>query len=233
MKDFIKKLLRETINASEAHRDEDALKTVIDGKRDLGFITLKVATIPEKTFWDEIKKHGLRTISLPLNPYNAFIYFRKGAELKALELSNIANKYGGYLSYEATRDETIRIGQLLGYKESDISDYINKKYPVNEQMIDGQNMNQGTKTLCNKMTINSYQEAVFHVKKALEGMDKTTKNRIMQKIHVPLENLRQEQNAINSEIKNDGMSGDSMPDEADTYWHQIQTTICEMGPDFE
>jgi hypothetical protein len=64
-------------------------------------------------------------------------------------------------------------------------------------------------------------------------MDKTTKNRIMQKIHVPLENLRQEQNTINSEIKNNGMSGDSIPDEADTYWHQIQSTICEMGSDFE
>jgi len=50
---------------------------------------------------------------------------------------------------------------------------------------------------------------------------------------VPLENLRQEQNTINSEIKNNGMSGDSIPDEADTYWHQIQSTICEMGSDFE
>ena len=233
MKDFIKKLLREVINASEAQRDEDALKTVIDGKRDLGFITLKAATIPEKTFWSEIKKHGLGTISLPLNRYNAFIYFRKGAKLKALELSNIANKYGGYLSYEATRDETIRIGQLLGYKESDISDYINKKYPVNEQTIDGQNMNKATQTLCDKLTIDSYQEAVFYVNKALEGMDEMSKGKIMQKIHVPLENLRQEQNTINSEIKNDGMSGDSMPDEADTYWHQIQSIICEMGSDFE
>jgi hypothetical protein len=64
-------------------------------------------------------------------------------------------------------------------------------------------------------------------------MDETTKREIMQKIHVPLENLKHEQNSINSEIKNNGMSGDSMPDEADTYWHQIQTTICEMGPAFQ
>lgn len=129
MKKFIKQLLREEINASEAYRDENALKTVIDGKRDLGFITLKTATIPEKMFWDEIKKNDIKTVNLPLNPYNAFIYFRKGAELKAIELANIANKYGGYLSHEATKDETIRIGQLLGYKDSDISNFINKKYP--------------------------------------------------------------------------------------------------------
>ena len=64
-------------------------------------------------------------------------------------------------------------------------------------------------------------------------MDEMTKSEIMQKIHAPLENLKKEQNKIDAEIRNDGMSGDSMPDEADTYWHQIQTTICEMGPDFE
>jgi hypothetical protein len=107
------------------------------------------------------------------------------------------------------------------------------KQSLNEQMIDGQNMNKATQTLCNKLTIDSYQEAVFYVNKALEGMDEMSKGKIMQKIHVPLENLRHEQNSINSEIKNNGMSGDSMPDEADTYWHQIQSTICEMGPAFQ
>jgi len=104
---------------------------------------------------------------------------------------------------------------------------------IREQMIDGENMNQGTKTICNKLTINSYQEAVFYVKKGLEGVDEITKSKIMQKIHVPLENLRQEQNKIDSEIRNDGMSGDSMPDEADTYWAEIQTAFCDNGPEFE
>ena len=112
-----------------------------------------------------------------------------------------------------------------------MKDFIRKR--IREQMIDGQDMNQGTQILCNKMTINSYQEAVFYVKKALEGMDEMSKGKIMQRIHVPLENLRQEQNTIDLEIRNYGMSGDSIPDEADTYWHQIQSTICEMGSDFE
>jgi hypothetical protein len=112
-----------------------------------------------------------------------------------------------------------------------MKDFIRKR--IRKQMIDGQDMNKGTQILCNKMTINSYQEAVFYVKKALEGMDEMTIGKIMQIIHVPLENLKQEQNTIDLEIKNYGMSGDSMPDEADTYWHQIQSTICEMGSDFE
>jgi hypothetical protein len=38
--------------------------------------------------------------------------------------------------------------------------------------------------------------------------------------------LAQEKNDLN-------MTGDSLPDQADTYWHQIQTTICEMGPNFQ
>lgn len=107
------------------------------------------------------------------------------------------------------------------------------KQSLNEQMIDGQDMNKATQTLCNKLTIDSYQEAVFYVNKALEGMDEITKNKIMQKIHVPLENLKHEQKKIEAEVKYQKMSGDSMPDEADTYWHQIQTTICEMGPAFQ
>ena len=55
----------------------------------------------------------------------------------------------------------------------------------------------------------------------------------MQKIHVPLENLKQEQMNIDAQKKTEGMTGDSMVDEADTYWHQIQSTICEQGPAFE
>jgi len=136
----LEKYVNEKINSDEAHRDENALKTVIDGKRDLGFIALKASTMPEKTFWDEIKKHGLKTINLPLNPYNAFIYFRKGSELNAIELANIANKYGGYLSYEATRDETIRIGQLLGYEESDIQDYVDSHYEPSKEMAEDINV---------------------------------------------------------------------------------------------
>ena len=102
---------------------------------------------------------------------------------------------------------------------------------LREQMIDGQNMNKATQTICNKMTINSYAEALHHVEEAMKGVSEETRARIMQKIHVPLENLKQEQQKIDNEIKTAHMSGDSMVDEADTFWHQIQSTICEQGPD--
>jgi hypothetical protein len=107
------------------------------------------------------------------------------------------------------------------------------KQRLREEMIDGQNMNSGTQTLCNKMTINSYEEALHHVEEALKGVTPEKRHNIMQKIHAPLENLKQEQAKISNEIKTAHMSGDSMPDESDTYWTQIQSTICEQGPDFQ
>ncbi len=104
---------------------------------------------------------------------------------------------------------------------------------LREQMIDGQNMNHGTQTICNKMTIDSYSEALRYVEEAMKGVDEATRTKIMQKIHAPLENLKQEQINIDAQKKTQGMTGDSMVDEADTYWHQIQSTICEQGPAFE
>lgn len=129
MKNLIKKLLREAISASEAHTDEGAVQTVIDGKRDLGFITMIGTTLEETDFWDLIKKNGLKTIKVPSSEHEAYIYFRRGAENKAKELWDIAEKYGGYLAHDATPEDSRRIGQLLGYRESDIEDYI--KYNTN------------------------------------------------------------------------------------------------------
>ena len=128
MKTFIKQRLREAISASEAHSDADAIQTVIDGKRDIGFITLIGSTLGRDNFWDLIKKHNLKTIKVPSNDYDAYIYYNERGESKAKELWDIAEKYGGYLSYKATAEETRRIGQLLNYKESDIEGFIQKNY---------------------------------------------------------------------------------------------------------
>jgi hypothetical protein len=120
--------LLETIKAEEAYRDDAAIQTVVDGKRDLGFLTVKGSVVDEADIWKAIKAGGLKTIKVPGNQFEAYIYFRPGAEQKANELKKIAMKYGGFLSYEATEDETRRIGELLGYEKSDIDAYINKNY---------------------------------------------------------------------------------------------------------
>lgn len=128
------------------------------------------------------------------------------------------------LSTFSCEDQEGDIQKVMGYIKS-------KK--LNENVIDGQEMNQTMETLCNKMTINSYEEAVMYVNGALKDMDEQTRNDIMRTIHTPLSNLKHEKIEIDSEVKKYGMSGDSMPDEADTYWHQIQSTLCEMGSDFQ
>ena len=104
---------------------------------------------------------------------------------------------------------------------------------LREQLIDGQEMNQTMESLCNKMTINSYEEAIIYVNGALQNMDGRIKDKIMRVIHTPLENLKHQQIQIKGEIKLSHMSGDSMPDQANSYWHQIQSTLCEMGSDFQ
>jgi hypothetical protein len=107
------------------------------------------------------------------------------------------------------------------------------KQRLREEMIDGQNMNGAMQNSCNMISINSYSEALSRVEASLKGVSPETRQRVMQRIHVPLENLKQEEQKLDREEKSQHMTGDSMPDEGDTYWHQIQSTLCEMGPDFE
>jgi hypothetical protein len=147
------KSYNEEINASDAYRDEDALQTVIDGKRNLGFISLKHNIFSSDEFFDIIKKHDLGTLAVPSNDYDAFIYYNKNAKKEAEELRDIAEKYGGYLAWDASEKDSRRIGQLLGYKQQDIDDYINKqrtKYPdLYKENISTKHINLLTESLRN------------------------------------------------------------------------------------
>ncbi len=107
------------------------------------------------------------------------------------------------------------------------------KQRLREQIIDGQEMNSATQSMCNKISVDSYEEVLSYVEEALKGVSESKRYDIMQKIHAPLENLKNEQNKIKDEVATKNMSGDSIKDEADTYWHQIQSTICEQGSPFQ
>lgn len=61
---------------------------------------------------------------------DSFIMHHPTAESQAKELRKIAEKYRGYLSVEATYDESKKIGELLEYEDSDIEDYLKKNYPA-------------------------------------------------------------------------------------------------------
>lgn len=116
--------MTKTIRASEAHCEEMALETVISGRRDLGTISTKYKK--KHDLLSFIKKAGLKTLRIPSNPYELYIYYKPGAEDKAEELKNIAEKYNGYFAYWATEEDTRRIGQLLSYDNNDIEEFINK-----------------------------------------------------------------------------------------------------------
>lgn len=120
-------ILREAISASEAYNDLDAVKTIVDGKRGVAFVAWK--TMPDR-YVEPVRKliddNGLKSMYVNGNEYNAYVIYKPGFEKDATELKDIAEKYGGYLRYDASEEDSRRIGQLLNYKESDIEDYITR-----------------------------------------------------------------------------------------------------------
>lgn len=228
MKKYIRKRLREEINASEAYSVLGSIKTILHGKRNIAFIS----GVPQEIL-DAIDAYGLKKIHITKNQNQSYIVYNPSAEAEAKELLNIANKYGGYLSYQAPDNEQRRIGQLLGYKPEDIESYIQRNNPkkVREETIDGQNMNQGTQTVCNTMSVATYDEGIKLITAAIGSPEQNPK--MWQRISKPLNNWKQENTSIGNEVKTMGMSGDSMVDESNTWWTAIQSTICEQGGDFQ
>ena len=112
---------------------------------------------------------------------------------------------------------------------------------LSEQMIDGQQMNQHMQSLCNTMTVNSYDEVLGRIIAAIGPKEKNPE--LWAKIKEPLNKLKSASYDINKEkhtnqfgnrtMDDENMTGDSIPDEADTYWATIQSTLCEQGPDFQ
>jgi len=105
------------------------------------------------------------------------------------------------------------------------------KQRLREEMIDGQNMNQGTQTACNTMSVATYEEGIKLIVNAIGPPEKNPK--LWQRIAKPLNNWKQENTEIAHEKDTEGMSGDSMVDESNTWWAAIQSTICEQGPNFQ
>jgi hypothetical protein len=112
---------------------------------------------------------------------------------------------------------------------------------INEEMIDGQEMTPELQSLCNTMSVKSYHEVVGRVIAAIGHEEENPE--LWAKIKKPLDMLRDANNEINKEkhttydgaptSNTKGMTGDSMVDEANTWWSAIQSTLCEQGPEFQ
>jgi hypothetical protein len=115
--------LDEEIDPSEAYTDEGALRTITSGRRNLGTLHR-----PSKNLIGKVESSGLKLKKIEANPQDVYVVYRPGFEDDVEELISIANKYEGYFSFKATKEDTIRIGQLLGYNQDAINKFVEEKY---------------------------------------------------------------------------------------------------------
>lgn len=109
---------------------------------------------------------------------------------------------------------------------------------IREQIIDGQDMNNGVKEFCNKMTIpkewlevNDYEHGIQLLNQIIGPQDGENSH-IWERIQSPLKQWKKQEDSINQQIKSGGMTGSSKADN-NTYWANIQSTICEQGSNFQ
>ena len=123
-------MLKESIRAREATNQTDSILTLLNRKRNLAFITFGDLSPDQKKYITKLinSDPSLNSIHVKKSPFMGFVIYRQGNEKEAQELADIADKYGGYLSPDATKEDSIKIGQLLNYNPKDIEDYINKNY---------------------------------------------------------------------------------------------------------
>ena len=83
----------------------------------------------------------------------------------------------------------------------------------------------GIKELCNRMSVATYGDVIKLFTNAFGTREQNPQ--AWAKVEKPLKFLEDENYQINSEIKNNQMSGDSMVDESNTWWAAIQSTFCK------
>lgn len=121
----VKHSIHEEIRAKDAYDDLYAIKSVINGKRDVAFVDLTKQII-EKF---KLEKHHVRVIPVRLTSRNTIMSIIYRDRAKAERLYVIAKSHGGFLK-DRTPEEAREIGELLGYIKNDIDEYILNHYGV-------------------------------------------------------------------------------------------------------
>ena len=118
-------VLTESIDPKSRRTDLQNLLSVINGER--GICTVNLDHKPKELI-RLIKEYNLNTLHVPSNPHKFYIVFVEEYRKNAEKLVEIAEKYNGYFSYKATKEDTIQIGRLLGYDEENIQNYVKERY---------------------------------------------------------------------------------------------------------
>lgn len=184
--------LKEDIDPKEAYNDNDALKTVIDGKRDVAFIGV---SDNNKSL---IEDAGLKMIGPIFQKeygysQNKYIIYRDIN--KAKELQKILEKNMGYLPIN-TPEETRRIGELLGYRKESIDKFIERhfsKEPINENVMEEGNGIMGLQELPFKNEIYKMGGKIYSVGGAVrdEFLGKKSKDLDILITGIPMDKLSQ------------------------------------------
>jgi hypothetical protein len=130
----------ERIKASEAWDTKNGVQTVIDGKRDLAFISYMDNPIYrpnnelEMAAMDYGLENGLKAIEVKGKPDGKAWVMYKNNKKAAQKLADYAEKKGGYLS-DDTPEEARYVGDLLGYDKKDIKAFIKRVYKVDESIF--------------------------------------------------------------------------------------------------
>lgn len=119
------KLIKETVHPDNVSDNINGVKSLCDEQRGISWVS-NVSEIDANQIADMINNCNLNSIRVPSNPHLAFIIYRNGYEKQAKRLLRLAEKYGGYLSRDASDDDTREIGRLLEYDPESIEDYIRK-----------------------------------------------------------------------------------------------------------
>ena len=134
--------ISEEVDPNDLHgadSDNVSLKSVLNGKRDVCFIELNPAN------GKLIEKNRLGVFPVRMTSQNTMMAIVYRDRIKALKLYNIAKTRGGYLR-DNSPEEAHEIGQLLGYKEASIAEYIRRKYgnkvPPAPEVSDFDNMDE-------------------------------------------------------------------------------------------
>ena len=64
--------MNKTIRAHEAHNDDNAIETVINGRRNLGVIGMTYNSL-SNNFWDIITTNNLKVLKIPSNPGDVYL----------------------------------------------------------------------------------------------------------------------------------------------------------------
>jgi hypothetical protein len=128
---LIKKYISETIDPSEAYREDSSVQTILDGKRGVCFLVLY--SRQTKELFDKAIKAGLNYISIPQREGSfgktiANVIYRDGYEEDAMRLAKIVRNNEGYLPTN-TPEETYEIGILLGYNPEKVKEFVLDKFP--------------------------------------------------------------------------------------------------------